>query len=307
MKGGEMRKKSVLDFQAMKKAGEKIAYLVTYDFHTACRAEEAGMDMLLCGDSVGMSIYGYPDTIPVTMEQMIYHTLAVRKGAPNTFLVGDMPFGSYQSGSREALMNAVKFYKLCGTDAVKLEGGRRVVKQIKIITEAGINVMGHIGLTPQSSGQLGGFKAQGRTADSAWELILDAEAIEQAGAFAVLVEAVPPEVTQLIAERLKIPVLGIGAGPFCDGQLLLDIDLLGRGKVFHPKFTKIFIPSAIKDLHLETGHIKYNMADITLKALEIYIKEVKKGIFPDPQKHCYRMKEGECIRLKMNMTRKEKN
>lgn len=240
----EIKKKSILDFQAMKKRGEKIAYLVTYDWPNARFAQEAGMDMLLVGDSVGMSIYGYPSTVPVTMEQMIYHSEAVRRGAPNTFVIGDMPFGSYQTDERDAVLNAVRFYKEAGSDAIKLEGGCRVAKQIKAIVNAGMNVMGHIGLTPQSSGQLGGFKVQGATAESALEIIKDARAVENAGAFALLVEAVPPEVTEIMANWLVIPVISIGAGPLCDGQLLLDIDLLGKSKVFTPKFVKDYADQA---------------------------------------------------------------
>lgn len=291
-----MKKKSILDFQKMKEAGEKIAWLVTYDFHSASRAEEAGMDMLLVGDSVGMSIYGYDGTVPVTMDQMIFHSQAVRRGAPNTFVIGDMPFGSYQTDEKDAVLNAMRFYKEAGADAIKLEGGRKVVKQIQAIVDAGMNVVGHIGLTPQSSGQFGGFKVQGRTAESAMEVILDAEAVQEAGAFALLVEAVPPEVTKIIAGRLKIPVLSIGAGPYCDGQLLLDIDLLGRGKVFTPKFVKVFIPQALAVLAAKQiiGKLEpLGLAEITLQAFKEYVREVKDGIFPDPEKHCYKMESPE--------------
>lgn len=288
-------KKTILDLQKMKEINEKIAYLVTYDFHTAKYAEEAGMDMILCGDSVGMSIYGYDGTIPVAMDQMIFHTEAVRRGAPNTFLVGDMPFGSYQTDEKDAVLNAMRFYKEAGVDAIKLEGGVRVAKQIRAIADAGMNVMGHIGLTPQSSGQLGGFKAQGRTAESALKLIEDALAVEKAGVFALLVEAVPPEVTQIIAKQLKIPVLSIGAGPLCDGQLILDIDLIGRGKVFTPKFVKIFTPQALDVLAKGDGNL--DVADITLQVFKEYVKEVKAGIFPDLEKHCYKMIKGELEKL----------
>jgi len=303
-----MAKKTVLDFFRMKKEGEKIAYLVTYDFHTAQRAEEAGMDMLLVGDSVGMSIYGYSGTVPVKMDQMIYHAEAVRRGAPNVFLIGDMPFGSYQTDAKDAVINAMRFYKEALADAIKLEGGRRVAKQIRAIVDAGMNVMGHIGLTPQSSGQFGGFKAQGRTADSAYELILDAEAVEQAGAFSILVEAVPPEVTQIIAQRLKIPVLSIGAGPYCDGQLLLDIDLLGRGKVFSPKFVNVFTTDVLLEIIKEKKdnvmmNVGYGLADITLLAFKQYVENVKAGSFPHPIIHCYKMtgpEELEKLKEKLN-------
>jgi 3-methyl-2-oxobutanoate hydroxymethyltransferase len=293
-----MSKKTILDFQEMKKKGEKIAYLVTYDWHNAHFAEEAGMDMLLIGDSVGMSIYGYSGTVPVTMEQMIFHSEAVRRGAPNTFIIGDMPFGSYQRSPEWAFINAERFYKEALVDAVKLEGGVRVGPQIKAIVEAGMNVMGHIGLTPQSSGQFGGFKAQGRTAESALLVIKDALAVEKAGAFALLVEAVPPEVTQIIANTLTIPVLSIGAGPLCDGQLLLDIDLLGKSKVFTPKFVKNFVIEALRNLLAWEIEEFASLSVITVQAFKEYIKEVKDGSFPDIEKHCYKMLEGEIDKLR---------
>lgn len=298
-----MAKKTILDFQKMKEAGEKIAYLVTYDFHTAQRAEEAGMEMLLVGDSVGMSIYGYNSTVPVSMDQVVRHAEAVRRGAPNVFIVGDMPFGSYQTDENDAVLNAIRFYKEAEVDAIKLEGGVRVAKQIKAIVDAGMNVMGHIGLTPQSSGQLGGFKAQGRTAESAMKVIEDALAVEKAGAFALLVEAVPPEVTEIIAQKLKIPILSIGAGPLCDGQLLLDIDLLGRGTIFSPKFVKIFVPQAIRTLLPSKKLDEINLAEITRQAFKEYVKEVKEGTFPDMEKHCYKMIDGELEKLQRNLER----
>lgn len=312
------KKKTILDFQEMKKKGEKIAYLVTYDWHNARFAEESGMEMLLIGDSVGMSIYGYDGTIPVTMDQMIPHAEAVRRGAPNTFIIGDMPFGSYQTDAKDAVLNAMRFYKEARVDAIKLEGGVRVARQIKAIVDAGMSVMGHIGLTPQSSGQMGGFKAQGRTFESAMLVIQDAQAVEQAGAFSLLVEAVPPEVTEIIAKTLKIPVLGIGAGPLCDGQLLLDIDLLGKSTVFTPKFVKNFTGDALEILQNtgKDGTKTYKglnfltFADITLAAFQAYVAAVKNKNFSDPEnsykiesfpdieKHCYKMLDGEFEKLK---------
>jgi 3-methyl-2-oxobutanoate hydroxymethyltransferase len=280
-----------------------------------------------------MSIYGYSGTVPVTMEQVVGHAEAVRRGAPNTFIIGDMPFGSYQLTPEEAVANAIRFHKEAGVDAIKLEGGVRVGKYIKAIVDAGMNVMGHIGLTPQSSGQLGGFKAQGQTAESAMKVIEDALAVEAAGAFALLVEAVPPEVTAIIAKRLKIPVLSIGAGPYCDGQLLLDIDLLGRGTVFSPKFVKVYVPQAIAELmrqNVEAGidikdiklkvflepHgvqiLKFrsaianlNLADITRQAFKEYILEVKNGIFPDLEEHCYKMLDGEMEKLNKKLAERD--
>ncbi|MEA1966836.1 MAG: 3-methyl-2-oxobutanoate hydroxymethyltransferase, partial [Thermodesulfobacteriota bacterium] len=194
-----MKKKLArFDLQKMKTNQEKAAWITSYDYWTANFAEKAGVDMILVGDSLGMCIYGYEGTVPVTMDQCIYHSEAVRRGASNTFIIGDMPFLSYQVSIEKAVENAGRFHKEAGVDAIKLEGGKRVCPQIKAITDGGMLVMGHIGLTPQSSGQLGGFKAQGRTAEAAAELIDDAKAIETAGAFALLVEAVPPEVCKII-------------------------------------------------------------------------------------------------------------
>ena len=270
-------KKSILDFQKMKKDGVKLTWLTSYDYPTAMFAEKAGVEMLLVGDSMGMCVYGYSaGTLPVTMDQCIVHTEAVRRGAPNTFVVGDMPFLSYQTTPAEAVKNAGRFYKEAGVDAIKLEGGRRIIDMIKSIVNAGMVVCGHIGLTPQSSGQIGGFKAQGLTAESAHELIKDARVIQEAGAAFLLLEAVPPEVGQFIAKDLKIPVYGIGAGPYVDGQLLIVSDMLGIFQAFTPKFVKKYA----------------NLAEQIIKAMEDYAKEVKESKFPE-EKHCYRMIEGE--------------
>ena len=270
-------KKSVLDFLEMKRAGKKVAWLTSYDFPTAQFAEQAGIDMLLVGDSMGMCVYGYPGgTIPVTMDQCIVHSEAVRRGAPHTFVMGDMPFLSYQITPPEAVKNAGRFFKEAGVDAIKLEGGRRIIPMIRAIVDAGMVVCGHIGLTPQSSGQIGGFKAQGRTAESARELILDARAIQDAGARFLLLEAVPPEVGKLIAEELKIPVYGIGAGLYVDGQLLIVSDMLGIFQAFTAKFVKKYA----------------NLAEQTIKAMSDYVQDVRKATFPQEQ-HTYKMLEGE--------------
>lgn len=270
------KKKMLHDFYAMKRDGKKITFLTSYDFPTAQFAEAAGLDMILVGDSLGMCVYGYPGTVPVVMDQMIYHSEAVRRGAPNTFLVGDMPFMSYQSSIEKAVENAGRFLKEAGCDAIKLEGGKRVLPQIRAIVDAGIVVIGHIGLTPQSSGQLGGHKAQGRTLESAKLLIEDALAIEEAGAHMLLLEAVPPEVGGYIARRLKIPVLSIGAGPECDGQLLIVSDLIGQFQAFTPKFVKKYA----------------NVAETIIQAMKGYCEDVRAGSFP-AEEHVYRMIEGE--------------
>jgi len=233
------------------------------------------------GDSLGMCVYGYSGTIPVTMDQMIYHAEAVSRGASNTFVIGDMPFMSYQSSLEKAVENAGRFLKEANCDAIKLEGGIRIAPRITAIVEAGIVVMGHIGLTPQSSGQLGGHKAQGRTVESAELVIEDALAIEEVGAQLLLLEAVPPEVAGFITRKLAIPVLSIGAGPECDGQLLIVSDLIGQFQAFTPRFVKKYA----------------DIAQITTRAMREYIREVKKGTFPG-EEHCYNMLKGENEKFK---------
>jgi 3-methyl-2-oxobutanoate hydroxymethyltransferase len=270
------KKKSVLDFYEMKKKGEKITFLTAYDFPTAQFAEAAGLDMLLVGDSLGMCVYGYSGTIPVTMDQMIYHAEAVSRGASNTFVIGDMPFMSYQSSLEKAVENAGRFLKEANCDAIKLEGGIRIAPQTKAIVEAGIVVMGHIGLTPQSSGQLGGHKAQGRTAETAALVVEDALAVQEAGAQMILLEAIPPEVGKYITENLTIPVLSIGAGLHCDGQLLIVSDTIGQFQAFTPKFVKKYC----------------NVAQMVTNAMKEYVAEVRAGEFPEAE-HCYNMIAGE--------------
>jgi len=265
-----------LDFYRMKAEGEKVAWLTAYDYPTAQFAEAAGMDMILVGDSLGMCVYGYESTVPVTMDQCIVHCDAVRRGAPNTYVIGDMPFLSYQISDEDAVANAGRFLKEAGMDAIKLEGGKRVVSCIKAILDAGIVVCGHIGLTPQSSGQLGGHKAQGRTVESARLLIEDAMAIEAAGAQFLLLEAVPPEVAGFITRKLSIPVYSIGAGPQCDGQLLIVSDMIGQFQAFTPKFVKKYA----------------NTADVITSAMKEYVRDVKANAFPTDE-YCYHMLKGE--------------
>jgi len=271
-----MAKKSLFDLYNMKEKGEKIAWLTSYDYPTAQFAEAAGMDMILVGDSLGMCVYGYNGTVPVTMDQCICHSEAVRRGAPNTFVVGDMPFLSYQTSDADAVYNAGRFLKEADVDAVKLEGGVRIVDRIRAISDAGIVAVGHIGLTPQSSGQLGGHKAQGRTAEAAKMTVEDAIAVEKAGAKLLLVEAVPPEVTAYITKALTIPVLSIGAGLPCDGQLLIVSDMIGQFQAFTPKFVKKYA----------------NVAEVITNAMKEYVKEVKDSKFPADE-HTYKMVAGE--------------
>ena len=270
------KKKAIHDFYKMKESGEKVTWLTSYDFPTAQFAEAAGLDMILVGDSLGMCVYGYKGTVPVTMDQCIVHCDAVRRGAPNPFIVGDMPLMSYQASDEDAVRNAGHFLKEADVDAIKLEGGTRVASRIRAIVEAGIVVIGHIGLTPQSSGALGGHKAQGRTAREAALVVDDALAVQEAGAQMLLVEAVPPEVAQYITMTLTIPVFSIGAGKECDGQLLIVSDLIGQFQAFTPKFVKKYC----------------DVAAIITDAMKAYCKDVRGGRFPEDQ-HCYHMMDGE--------------
>jgi 3-methyl-2-oxobutanoate hydroxymethyltransferase len=270
------KKISIHDLYQKKAAGEKVSWLTCYDFPTAQFQEEAGVEMILVGDSMGMCVYGYSSTVPVTMEQCIVHTEAVRRGAPTAFVIGDMPFMSYQASDQVAVANAGRFLKEANVDAIKLEGGVRTVSRIRAIVDAGIVVCGHIGLTPQSSGQLGGHKAQGRTAESAELVIEDALAIQEAGAQLLLLEAVPPELSSFITQKLDIPVYGIGAGPDTDGQLLIVSDLVGQFQAFTPKFVKKYC----------------NVAEVYVEAFKAYINDVKENAFPEDQ-HCYHIIKGE--------------
>jgi 3-methyl-2-oxobutanoate hydroxymethyltransferase len=281
------KKLNRFDLQKMKESGEKVVWITAYDFATAQFAEKAGMDMILVGDSLGMCIYGYEGTVPVTMDQCIYHSEAVRRGAPKTFVIGDMPFLSYQVSVEDSVRNAGRFFKEANVDAIKLEGGLRVCPQIRAIADGGMLVMGHIGLTPQSSGQLGGFKAQGRTAESALDVLKDARAVEEAGAFSLLVEAVPPEVCKIITEELTIPVYSIGAGIHADGQLMISSDVLGVFQAFTPKFVKKYA----------------NLAEEITRAFEAYVEDVRKLRFPEDN-HTYKMVEGELPRLMEMLERK---
>ena len=268
------KKKSILDLHKMKKDGKKATWVTAYDFPMASFVEQAGIDMILVGDSLGMVVLGYDGTVPVTMDDCISHTKAVRRGAPNTYVIGDMPFGSYQVSDEEAVRNACRFLKEADVDAIKLEGGVRVASRIRAIADAGIVVFGHIGLTPQSSGQLGGFKAQGMTVESARDTIKDAIAVQESGALALLVEAIPPELTEFIANKLTIPVYSIGAGLPCDGQLMICGDMLGQFQAFTPKFVKKYA----------------NIAEITINAFKEYVDDVHNERFPE-DKHVYHIKD----------------
>lgn len=272
--------KTTSDFLKMKADGEKIVMVTAYDYPAAKYAEEAGVDMILVGDSLGMVVLGYDSTIPVTVEDMIHHGKAVRRGAKNTFVVVDMPFGSYHGDPNDALKTAVRMMQETGADALKLEGAGEVLEVIRKLTTAGIPVVAHLGLTPQSVAVLGGYKVQGKTKEQAAQLMEDALRCQEAGALAVTLECIPHQLTEMVSKRLIIPTIGIGAGPEADGQVLVFHDLLRYGNHHIPKFVKEFA----------------NAGNQIQKGLEAYTREVKAGIFP-AEEHCFTMKEEELIHL----------
>jgi 3-methyl-2-oxobutanoate hydroxymethyltransferase len=236
--GRDTRRVTVPDILAKKSRGEKISCLTAYDYPTARVLDAAGVDILLVGDSLGMVVLGYENTLPVTMEEMLHHTRAVRRGTARALLVGDMPFGSFQLGVEEAVRNAIRFVKEAGAEAVKIEGGEKRLELIHRLVENDIPVMAHIGLTPQSLHAFGGFKVQGKTLAAAEQLLRDARAVEAAGAFSLVLESIPAEVAARITRELKIPTIGIGAGAACDGQVLVWHDLVGLSFGVNPKFAR---------------------------------------------------------------------
>lgn len=260
----------------MKRRGERMAMVTAYDAPSARLADAAGVDLVLVGDSAAMTVLGLESTLPVSVDEMLLLTKAVTRGAKGPIVVADMPFGSFQVSDEAAIANAVRFIKEAGADAVKLEGGGRMVSRVRALVDAGIPVMGHIGLTPQSAMLLGGYRAQGRTAREAARFHHDALALQQAGCFALVIEAVPPPVAARITESLTIPTIGIGAGPGCDGQVLVWHDLLGLTTGRVPRFVKRYA----------------DLASVTLSALESYIAEVRSGAFPEAR-HTYSMPEEE--------------
>ncbi len=276
-------KKTILDFQKMAENEEKITFLTAYDYLTAKYQERAGIDMILVGDSLGMVCLGYDKTFPVTMDEMISHSRAVRRGAPNTYIVGDMPYMSYQVSDEEAVRNAGRFIKEADCDCVKLEvAGPGTVQRIKAIVDAGIPVMGHVGLTPQFAGMIGGYKAQGKSAAAAEKILNLSKSVEEAGACSILVEGVPAVVGKLVKKNLSIPVLGIGAGSCVDGQLLIYADMLGFYDDFTPKFVKKYA----------------ELGKLMQEAFEEYVKEVRGGAFPEDAVHSYKISEEEAEKIK---------
>jgi 3-methyl-2-oxobutanoate hydroxymethyltransferase len=270
------KKVTTLTFRQKKERGQPISMLTAYDYPTAMSMDRAGIDSILVGDSLAMVVLGYENTLPVTMDEMLHHARAVARGAKSALLIGDMPFMSYQVSPQEALRNAGRFLKEAGMDAVKLEGGRNRLETISLLVSAGIPVMGHLGLTPQSIHQLGGFRTQGKTASAARQLFDDALLLEQAGCFSIVLESVPARLAGLISKQLAIPTIGIGAGVGCDGQVLVAHDLLGLFDRFTPRFVKQYA-----SFHEEMQ-----------RAFGEYIEDVNQRAFPGPE-HSVEMDEEE--------------
>ena len=274
-----MRRVSIDDLKAMKQRGEKIAMLTAYDYPTARLLDEAGVPIILVGDSLGMVVLGYSSTLPVTMADMLHHVAAVVRGTQRTHVVADMPFMSYQASPEDALRNAGRFLQEAGAQSVKLEGGVTVAETVRRLVEAGIPVMGHIGLTPQSLNQFGGYKIQGKTPAAAVKLLNDAMALEQAGAYAVVLETIPAPLGKLVSERLSIPTIGIGAGPYCDGQVQVLHDMLGLHPDFVPKHAKQYA----------------HLAEEIGQAAREYLAEVQEGRFPTERESFMMGPEGEAV------------
>ncbi|MDR3567542.1 MAG: 3-methyl-2-oxobutanoate hydroxymethyltransferase [Syntrophobacteraceae bacterium] len=265
------------------KGKRKLTELTAYDYPTALLADKSGIDMLLVGDSLAMVVLGQEDTLSVGMAEMLHHTLAVSRGASRAMVIADMPFMSYQASVEQALINAGRFMSKARANAVKLEGGARIVPQIRAMVEAGIPVQGHLGLTPQSAAQFGGFKVQGKTAEAARVLIDDAQALADAGCFSIVLEAIPSSIAQMVTEAVSVPTIGIGAGAECDGQVLVVHDVLGLFDRFVPRFVKRYA----------------KLDDLIVEALVKYKEEVEQGVFPGPE-HSFTISEQEVQKLGKN-------
>ena len=274
-----MRRVSIDDLKAMKERGQKIAMLTAYDYPTARLLDEAGVPIILVGDSLGMVVLGYSSTLPVTMADMIHHVSAVVRGTQKAHIVADMPFMSYQAGPEDALRNAGRFLQEAGAQSVKLEGGVSVAETVRRLVEAGIPVMGHIGLTPQSVNQFGGYKLQGKTPAAAVKLLNDAVALEQAGAYAMVLETIPAPLGKLVSERVSIPTIGIGAGPYCDGQVQVLHDMLGLHPDFVPKHAKQYA----------------HLAEEIGRAVREYLSEVQESRFPTERESFMMGPDGEAV------------
>jgi 3-methyl-2-oxobutanoate hydroxymethyltransferase len=275
-----MEKITTAVLREMKERKEKIVMLTAYDYPTAKMEDEAGIDVILVGDSLGNVVLGYRDTISVTMDDMVHHTKAVARAVKHALVIADMPFLSYQASAEDAIRNAGRLMKEGRAEAVKLEGGRRVIDKVEAIIGAGIPVMGHLGMTPQSVHQFGGYKVRGRDEAVARSLIEDSKILEKAGVFGIVLECMPWQLAKIITEKLDVPCIGIGAGPYCDGQVLVSHDLLGLSGEFSPKFVKKYA----------------NLGSLIMKALADFKGEVKSGKFPSSE-HCYEMKSNELKKL----------
>ncbi len=277
-------KVTIPQLRRWKTEGRKVAWVTAYDFPTGQFVDMAGIDMVLVGDSVGNNVLGYENTIPVTMDEMISHAQAVTRGCKYALVIGDVPFMSYQASKEDAIRNAGRFMKEARCDAVKLEGGRSMADTVRAIVQAGIPVMGHLGLTPQSEAMMGGLKVQARTTDEARKLLDDALALEDAGAWAVLVEAIPARVAQIVRDRLKVPVYGIGAGPYVDGQVLIFHDMFGLFQAFTPKFAKRYA----------------DLGKQIVEGLGEYAREVRDGTFPG-REHSFTIPTEELEKLRSSL------
>jgi 3-methyl-2-oxobutanoate hydroxymethyltransferase len=269
-------KVTTFTLRKFKKEGRKIVALTAYDFPTAKILDNCGIDMILVGDSLGMVVLGYQSTIPVTMEDMIHHTKAVSRAVNRAFVVADMPFMSYHISKEQTMANAARLIAEGGAHAVKLEGGEEIASIVKTIVDAGIPVVGHLGLTPQSVHQLGGYKVQGKEKEKAKKIFNDAKVLEQAGICALVLESIPMELAKDIAENISVPTIGIGAGPYCDGQILVTHDMLGITQGHRPKFVKQYA----------------DIEKIMIEGINTYIKEVQQGLFPD-EKHSFTLEKRE--------------
>ncbi len=270
----KVNKQTIKELQEMKSRGEKITMLTAYDVSTARLLDDMGLDVILVGDSLAMVALGYDSTVPITMDEMLHHAKAVSRGTNSALIVGDMPFGSYQVDSNAAVQNAIRFLKEADCDAVKLEGGVDIYHTVCAIVKAGVPVMGHIGLTPQTAGQLGGFKVQGRDMDSARKIIADAKALDAAGVFSIVLECIPGKLAETITNTVNVPTIGIGAGVNCDGQVVVTNDLLGVFDKFTPSFIKQYV----------------NLAPLIKEAVKSFKDDVKNKSFPGDE-HTFASKE----------------
>jgi len=299
---------TVLQLRQMKRKNEPVAWVTAYDLPFAYVAEKAGIDMILVGDSGGMVQLGYKTTNPVTMDEMIMLASSARRGAQETFLIGDMPQASYEVSRRDAIINALRFIKEANCDAIKCEGGKRIIDKVSAMVDAGVLVMGHLGLTPQSTSSFGGYRVQGKTKKSFEQTLEDAFALQEAGSFAILLEAMPSEPAEQIAKQLDIPVYGIGAGKLVDGQLVIMHDIMGFYQPFRPWFAKCYIPSVASEFskylsnlpdirNIGREHRKDGLLVFAEMALLEYIKEVRNGDFPG-EDFSYPIKENDLANLK---------